>query len=166
MADDYKLSSWDLYGHYRKRSAKELSLDEIGIQEQLQQAVKMPNALGKRNGHSLQGDFIEQILQGRKSFKNAYPLQPWWSYTEHPAWAIGGATISGQFEGGVIQQDGQYFLNGLIYYQLHDRFADPFDVTNMFEGEWNPGGEPFDINGQWQERVKIPITKEQFENFR
>lgn len=124
------------------------------------------NALGKINGHSLQGDFIEQILQGRKSFKNAYPLQPWWSYTDHPAWAIGGATISGRFDGGVVAQGNDYFLKGKIHYELYDYFVDPYDTPNIIPWDINLGGEPFNIKGDWIEYINHPITLEQYEKFK
>lgn len=160
------LSSLDLYDHYRNGSGRSLTLSEVGVKDKIQQLVKTANTLGKRNGHSLQGDFIEQILQGKKSFQNTYPLTPWWQFSNDPLWAMGGVTISGTFSGGVIQENEQYYLNGNIAYQLYDRFTDPYDTPNLIAGEWNPDGEAFTINGAWQERVKIPITQEQFQQFK
>lgn len=166
MTERYKLSSLDLFGHFLENSGQALNLTEIGIQDQVSQMVKTPNMLGKQNGHSLQGDFIEQILQGKKSFKNTYPMQPWWQYTNNPIWAIGGAVISGNFNGGVINQDENYFLKGEIHYEFYDYFTDPYDTPNIISEDINAFGKPFNIKGSWVEYIHHPITFEQYERLK
>lgn len=159
------LSSFDLLDHYFSEKGKPLSLQEIGVEDKIKQMVKTPNALGKTNGHSLQGDFIEQILKGEKRFLNVYSVGDLYRSDFRTAeWAIGDATIGGTFNGTVVQVAEQYFLKGEIYYTLYDRFEDPIDFGNLFEGSFDIG-DPFDITGSWNETINQPITKEQYEQF-
>lgn len=161
-----KMSSWELLEHYWSDEGTTKTLEDIGVQQEYESLVKMPNALGKQGGHSLHGDFLQQILNGRTHFRNGYsvntPLYRW----NEPTWAIGSAHIEGQFYGDVITQNGNYFLVGQIVYSLYDRFTDPYDTPNIIPGEWNPNGEPFEITGSWIEPVNITITQEQYEQFK
>ncbi|WP_146561180.1 RHS repeat-associated core domain-containing protein [Posidoniimonas corsicana] len=36
-------------------------------------------------------------------------------------------------------------------YRIVDRFSDPWDVIDIFPGEWNPDGTPYPITGGWDE---------------
>lgn len=155
--------AWKLYQHYRKGKGKPLTLAQLGLLDKIRLLVKTPNELGKKNGHSLQGDFIEQILKGEKSFKNTYPVGSPFKFDN--LWAIGGATIEGTFTGEVRFRGGfkRYFeLRGTIRYKFYDKFTDPYDTFNWIKGEWNPDGTAFDIVGEWEETIRIPkLTPEQ-----
>lgn len=159
-------NSFDLWQKYKNGNNNPISLEEIGVQDEIRQLIKTPNQLGKKNGHSLESDFIKQILDGKTSFKNSYQPRSVMSNVCHPLWAMGGITIMGDFDGDVTQNGEEYYLNGNINYEVIDKFTDPYDTFNLLKGEWNPDGKPYDIFGKWQEPVHQKIDKEQYEFFK
>ena len=95
-------------------------------------------------------------------------LGDYWQDIGSAEWGIGGFALSGRFEGGVVQIGNGYYLKGDIYYDVHDRFTDPYNLFNINSpwGEWNPNGVSYDIIGGWKESILHPITPEQYRKFK
>lgn len=161
------LTAWDLYDYYQEGTGKTRTLDDLAMTQRVRKLVVTPNTLGKKNGRSVQGDFINQVLGGSRDFRNAYPGD-YWQDIGSAEWGIGGFTLSGRFEGGVVQIGNGYYLKGDIYYDVHDRFTDPYNLFNINSpwGEWNPDGVSYDIIGGWKESILHPITPEQYRKFK
>ncbi|MDC2824607.1 hypothetical protein PHA51_00950 [Rodentibacter pneumotropicus] len=153
-----------LLGHFLGQSGEALTLSQLGLQDDVQKMVKTKGELGKDIQHSLHGDFLNQILQGSKSFHNGYKLG---GFPLSMRWAIGGVTISGEFFGDVVEQRGRYYLIGTVHYSLLDHFSDVWDTLNLTPDDHNNfGGEPFNITGNWVEPVNESISKAQYERLK
>jgi hypothetical protein len=68
-----QLNPWGnmrMYKHYTENSGKSMTLTEMGLSVDLKQLVNQDGAFGKEG--SIQGRFIQQVIQGETRFKNAY----------------------------------------------------------------------------------------------
>jgi RHS repeat-associated protein len=68
---------------------------------------------------------------------------------------IGSATISGEFDGTLnINSGGGFSYSGKTEFEFYDKFTDPYDIFDTFQGEWNPDGTPYEITDQWTAKSK------------
>ncbi|MBP4134426.1 hypothetical protein [Gallibacterium anatis] len=163
------VTSFDMMKHYWSGKGNAVTLQQLGLFEKVKSLVKTPNQLGKQNGHSVQGDFIQQIIKNnRKSFRNTYSFRQNVGALaiNNPLWAIGGAIIEGQFSGNAVSENGKFYLKGEISYKFYDKFTDPYDTFNLIPGEWNPDGDSYDINGKWTEPVSVEISQTDYLNLK
>lgn len=163
------VTSFDMMNHYWAGKGNSVTLQQLGLFEKVKSLVKTPNQLGKQNNHSVQGDFIQQIIKNnRKSFRNTYSFRQnvGMLAINDPLWAIGGAIIEGQFSGNAVSENGKFYLKGEISYKFYDKFTDPYDTFNLIPGEWNPDGDSYDINGKWIEPVSVEINQTDYINFK
>ena len=115
---------------------------EMGLSVDLKQLVNQDGAFGKEG--SIQGRFIQQVIQGETRFKNAY------KWGDEMVWAMGSGMLEGEFKGTVVKQDdGAYKITGHIEYHYTDRFEDPYDTFNWVHGSWDPYGTPYDVEERW-----------------
>ncbi|MDE9480995.1 hypothetical protein [Xenorhabdus bovienii] len=168
LEEERGLSSWGLFGHYRRDSGVELTLSQIGVQDQISNLIKTPGAFKKTDGTSVQSRFISQIKKGeRVDFENVYSFgnESRFNIIDDPLWAIGDAKVSGNLtDVGVKSNGDKYNLSGVINYKLYDKFGDPYDIKNWTGKEWDPNGTPFDITGEWKENVNFDIDKNVYDN--
>lgn len=129
--------------HYTGDSGKSMTLTEMGLSVDLKQLVNQDGAFGKEG--SIQGRFIQQVIQGETSFKNAY------KWGDEMVWAMGSGVLKGEFKEGTVvkQDDGAYKITGCIEYRYTDRFEDPYDTFNWVPGSWDPYGTPYDVEERW-----------------
>lgn len=163
------VTSFDMMNHYWSGKGNSVTLQQLGLFEKVKSLVKTPNQLGKQNNHSVQGDFIQQIIKNnRKSFRNTYSFRQNVGALaiNNPLWAIGGAIIEGQFSGNAVSENGKFYLKGEISYKFYDKFTDPYDTFNLIPGEWNPDGDSYDINGKWIEPVSVEISQTDYLNLK
>ena len=140
-----QLNPWGnmrMYKHYTENSGKSMTLTEMGLSVDLKQLVNQDGAFGKEG--SIQGRFIQQVIQGETRFKNAY------KWGDEMVWAMGSGMLEGEFKGTVVKQDdGAYKITGHIEYHYTDRFEDPYDTFNWVPGSWDPYGTPYDVEERW-----------------
>lgn len=165
LARKAPVSSFDMMKHYWNGGGSTVTLSALGIRDKIIALVKTPNQLGKQNNRSVHGDFIQQIIQtNRKHFRNTYDFRHQVGALDinNPLWAIGGATIEGEFLGGVINIADKFYLKGEIHYKFYDKFTDPYDIFNLIPGEWNPDGDSYDIQGDWKETIFVEISQKDY----
>lgn len=158
-----------LMEYYWQGTGKQRNLEELGLQNRISQMVKTKGEFGKPANRSIHSDFINQIKGGSFSFRNSYQAKPPYGIItapKDPTWALGSVTISGNFVGKAVFDDGKYKLTGNIYYHFYDFFTDPYDILNKKKGDWNPDGVPYYIVGDWVEPINIVISKEQYDKLR
>ena len=143
-----EFSSTDLYHLYKSGKGKNVTLSQVGLSSKIQKAVASNPALTKNKG-SVQSRFINQLKAGGASekFKRTYDF-------ESVVFAIGGATVSGQFDGTVTKnENGTTHIEGTITYSFHDTFTDPYDTFNVTAGEFNPDGKSYEITETWTVKI-------------
>lgn len=142
-----QLNPWGnkrMLDHYTGDSGKSMTLTEMGLSVDLKQLVNQDGAFGKEG--SIQGRFIQQVIQGETSFENAY------KWGDEMVWAMGSGVLKGELKEGttvVKQNDGAYKITGCIEYHYTDRFEDPLDTFNWFSGSWDPFGTPYNVEERW-----------------
>ena len=143
-----EFSSTDLYHLYKSGKGKNVTLSQVGLSSKIQKAVASNPALTKNKG-SVQSRFINQLKAGGASekFERTYDF-------ESVVFAIGGATVSGQFDGTVTKnENGTTHIEGTITYSFHDTFTDPYDTFNVTAGEFNPDGKSYEITETWTVKI-------------
>lgn len=146
--------------HYMYGLGQPLSLENLGTQQLVQDAVLKEGAFHKEEG-SVQSRFQDQIIKKYKnsetdySFDNGYDVGD-----EIGVWAFGSGTIEGQFEGAVEENSSGYVLHGKIKYQFSDVFEDPYDTFDLIPGSWVPNKDPYHIYGSWENQVNTFIPKD------
>lgn len=144
----------EMYGHYAEGSGRSVSLSEMGLDGQVKDLVAKEGAFGKDG--SIQSRFIDQIANNpeENTFSNAY------EWGDEVVWAMGGGRLEGKFNGTVVDNgDGTVTVKGTIEYNYSDRFADPYDTFDTFEGEWDPFGKPYDVRESWTVEVNETRSK-------
>lgn len=141
-----QLNPWGnmrMYKHYADNSGKPMTLTEMGLSVDLKQLVNQDGAFGKEG--SIQGRFIQQVIQGETRFKNAY------KWGDEMVWAMGSGVLEGKFKEGTVvkQNDGAYKITGCIEYRYTDRFEDPCDTFNWVPGSLDLFGTPYDVEERW-----------------
>ncbi|WP_433168903.1 RHS repeat domain-containing protein [Treponema putidum] len=143
-----EFSSTDLYDLYKSGRGRNVTLSQVGLSSKIQKAVASNPALTKNKG-SVQSRFINQLKSGGadEKFKRTYDFGS-------VVFAIGGATVSGQFDGTVTKnENGTTHIEGTITYSFHDTFTDPYDTFNVTTGEFNPDGKPYKITETWTVKI-------------
>ena len=146
-----QLNPWGnkrMFEHYTGNSGKSMTLTEMGLSVDLKQLVNQDGAFGKEG--SIQGRFIQQVIQGETRFENAY------KWGDEMVWAMGSGVLEGKFKEGTVvkQNDGAYKITGHIEYHYTDRFEDPLDTFNWVPGSWGPFGTPYNVEECWT----VPIN--------
>ena len=139
-----------LYLLYRNGKGEDKTLSQLGLLRKIKDAVKNNQEITKEKGDgSIQDRFINQMKAGDgTSFLNSY------DFTK-VKFALGKATVGGTFDGIIHRNDnGTTHFDGTITYQFYDKFTDPYDLLNKIPPDWNPGGKPYTITGQWTVRIK------------
>jgi len=143
-----EFSSTDLYDLYKSGRGRNVTLSQVGLSSKIQKAVASNPALTKNKG-SVQSRFINQLKSGGadEKFERTYDFGS-------VVFAIGGATVSGQFDGTVTKnENGTTHIEGTITYSFHDTFTDPYDTFNVTTGEFNPDGKPYEITETWTVKI-------------
>ena len=143
-----EFSSTDLYDLYKSGRGRNVTLSQVGLSSKIQKAVASNPALTKNKG-SVQSRFINQLKSGGadEKFERTYDFGS-------VVFAIGGATVSGQFDGTVTKnENGTTHIEGTITYSFHDTFTDPYDTFNVTAGEFNPDGKSYEITETWTVKI-------------
>ena len=141
-----QLNPWGnmrMYKHYAGNSGKSMTLTEMGLSVDPKQLVNQDGTFGKEG--SIQGRFIQQVIQGETRFENAY------KWGDEMVWAMGSGVLKGEFKEGTVvkQNDSAYKITGCIEYRYTDRFEDPFDTFNWLPGSLDLFGTPYDVEKRW-----------------
>ena len=159
--------SWgvtDFLWHYYFGNGSTVTLSELGLDSAIKSHAETTLGVKGRFGDQIESEAIETApTEGSfsKAFVNAYSFGA-------VSYCIGGATLSGEFNGtlnkGKEHDDGKsdYYYSGSATINFSDDFTDPLSIIEYFYGSsdspnapsWlktaaNMGGTPFHISGGW-----------------
>ena len=157
---------WDTDGffdHYNNGNGEEVDLDSIGLKDNvinsdvyLQMMTNVNNQIENFVHNQVKlGSNAPGTYQFSWDFNNSYDFT-----LVKDLFPIGAATIDGKFLGSfTIDGNGNINVNGTLDLNFHDRFEDPWDLFNLVPGSWDPSGDPYDINGNWQQEILMENIK-------
>jgi|GEM_PF-1551058 len=145
----------EFFDHYFNGNHAPVDLDEIGHGDSIRESDEYEGIIerfGDQIKDSIQQYIIDNDLPNgftgtfTHNFVNSYSFVG-------DIFAIGTATISGEFEGTfVIDENGEFTWQGVTEINFSDTFEDPYDIFNIVPGTYD-NGDPFEINGQWPENM-------------
>lgn len=155
----------DAMAHYHKRG-NDVTLGQIGLLSKIKNSPVTLDVLNNR----FAGQISQAVQRSSNScgsntinvtFRNSYRFAKA-SDLSNDLWFIGGATLSGNFDGTVITSPmGEISYSGSATIKFHDVFTDPYDIFNSTAGETNIGGTPFNISDQWTKQYNGTIGANQ-----
>ena len=154
------ISEWgigDFFNHYNNGNGETVSLFEMGLRDDVVSSDIYLQMMTNVN-NQIENFVHNQVAQGSNypgTFQFSWDFNNSYDFTlETGLFAVGSATISGQFSGVfTIDNDGKINVNGSLDLNFHDRFEDPWDLLNATNGSWDPTGTPYDINENWQQEI-------------
>ena len=158
--------TWDLSHYYFYGNGVGLRLENIGLLDSVINFAKNHDTgLILRAGSIFERVESQIFKESRKNGQGSFSGDWDNSYRFHGlVWATGGAIVKGDFKVEVIDKGNFLIIHADINYTFEDRFKDPIDTFNWYEGENTdielPGGKPFDINGEWSTHLDALITKD------
>ncbi len=147
-------SNADSLQHYRN-NGPDVTLREIGLLSTIKNSSTTQEVLSRFGSRDI-NDTAKAICASNgpgvfntnQTFRNSYRFH-------RDKWFIGSATLSGDFTGTTtVFPNGAYIYTGEATIDFYDIFTDPYDTFNLFDGEWNPDGSPYNISDQWSENYQ------------